>query len=108
LNHKKTLIFTALILGVMALPLYSRDINSSADAMVKSNLLDSSVEGKRIIAHPDLLAKGTSISSWHDEAMRTPSEGYVVFIDDMAYANFEHPCRYIFVDPRTGELIVRG
>lgn len=73
---------------------------------VLQQLLDDDTSGKRIMVHPQRFVTGDRVETWYRTAMVAPSEGYVVFVDDMAFANFEHPCRYVFVDGSTGEMTV--
>jgi hypothetical protein len=102
-------IFSGILLLVcIATTILPAGVNGPVDAQrqVLERLLAGDSAGKRILSHPELLPAGTAVESWHDVVMVTPSEGYVVFIDDMAYANFCHPCRYVFVDQATGAFLV--
>jgi len=74
--------------------------------LVLTELLDGDTTGKRLMVHPELLHAGTAIPTWHGTALSVPADGFVVFVDDFALANFEHPCRYVFVDHATGVLQV--
>jgi hypothetical protein len=93
------LLFAANSLAQVANPVAARDL-------VLDELLRGDTDGIRIMVHPELLAPGTDVLTWHRTALVTPSPGYVVFIDDYAFANFEHPCRYVFVDGETGAFKV--
>lgn len=92
------------LIFLLLAPLADAQISTPVAARdyVLDDLLQGETAGKRILVHPDLLAAGTEIHAWHTIPLVTPAEGYVVFIDDFAYANFEHPCRYVFVDPTFG------
>jgi len=85
--------------GAVTSPIQARDL-------VLSRMLDNDTTNIRLSVYPSRLDAGTSILTWHEVAITTPSAGYVVFVDDMAYANFEHPCRYVFVDGTTGSTRV--
>ncbi|MHC4942330.1 MAG: C13 family peptidase [Planctomycetota bacterium] len=97
-----------LLLSCITATYLQAEVKSPMDAQqqVMDRLLDGDAAGKRILSHPDLLPAGTPVESWHDVVMVTPAEGYVVFIDEMAYANFCHPCRYVFVDRNSGAIQV--
>ena len=45
----------------------------------------------------------TSIRSLVEPVMSPPYESWFFFVDDMPLANWEHPCRYIFVNVKTGD-----
>jgi hypothetical protein len=92
-------LISALAQGEIKSPMEARDL-------VLSDLLNNDTTGVRLFVHPDLLSAGTPIPTWHGIAMVTPAPGYVVFVDDFAYANFAHPCRYVFVEKDTGRMKV--
>jgi hypothetical protein len=97
------------LIGFVTLPFLQADVTSADEALgiVVGKILNHDTAGKRVIVHPDRLPEGTAIPTWRDRtAMVTPAEGYVVFIDDTAMANFEHPCRYVFVHGETGSPTV--
>ena len=53
------------------------------------------------------LSKGTVIENWHGPFLTLDSEKWFVLIDDAPGANWEHPCRYVFIDPKTGQFEVK-
>jgi len=73
-------------------------VSSPSDAarLVYDELLQGSVVGKEVLAWPADLAQGMLVESWH-ESVPVPFDGYLVLVDDMALANWEHPCRWVFV-----------
>ena len=78
--------------------------NEAAKNIVFDEVLQGEIEGKNIYIDPSPLAKGTQINSWREVVTRqSPDEEWFFFIDDMPMANWEHPCRYVFVDKETGE-----
>ncbi|MFH2000108.1 MAG: C13 family peptidase [Planctomycetota bacterium] len=101
-------IIACIMLAVLITPIAAAQIVNPEQAQnhVLHNLLNGDTAGKRVMVHPERLQAGASVETWHKTAIVTPSEGYVVFIDDMAYANFEHPCRYVFVDGKNGEMVM--
>ena len=64
--------------------------------------LNGSVEGKAILVMPDMVAANTVIQTWKGPINLPDAEGWFFFIDDHPFANWEHPCRYVFVDAETG------
>ncbi len=73
--------------------------------LVVSELL-SDTSGKRVHISPEPLAPGTEVKTWSRTVFTTDRQGWLVFIDDVAQANFEHPCRYVFVDQDTLEMTI--
>ncbi len=67
-----------------------------AAALVCDQLLMDSHVGKVVYYLPALLSEGQAVDTWHDTAV-SPFAGYLVLVDDMALANWEHPCRWVFV-----------
>jgi len=69
--------------------------NTAAD-LVYSEILDGNITGRSIMVLDRILPSGLTVETWTDE-VTVPIDGYLVLIDDMAYANWEHPCRWVFV-----------
>jgi len=107
LNTAKCALGMLLLLTLFAAPLDAKvgDAAAARDKAV-ADLLGGETAGHRVLHHPELLPAGASIETWHRTALVTPKAGYVVFIDDMPYANFCHPCRFVFVDEGSGEVEV--
>lgn len=74
----------------------------TAAEFVEEELLTDGYEGKIIYSYPAMFEEGDLLSTWHQD-VRVPFNSYLIFIDDMALANWEHPCRWVFVSP-TGEM----
>ncbi len=69
--------------------------NTAAD-MVFSDILSENITGRSIMVLDRIVTEGLIVESWHEE-VTVPMDAYIVLIDDMAYANWEHPCRWVFV-----------
>jgi len=69
--------------------------NTAAD-MVFAELLNGNITGRSVMVLDRIITEGSIVDSWHEE-VTVPVDGYLVLIDDMAYANWEHPCRWVFV-----------
>ena len=65
--------------------------------------LNGSVEGKRVYVMSDPVAANTVVETWKGAINLPAAEGWLFFIDDHPFANWEHPCRYVVVDGATGE-----
>ena len=79
--------------------------NTAAD-MVFSERLDGNITGRSVMVLDYVLPEGSIAESWHEE-VTVPMDAYLVLIDDMAYANWEHPCRWVFVGLNGEMEIVR-
>ena len=71
------------------------------DIVIKQGL-NGIVEGKTILVMSDMVAANTAIQTWKGPINLPDAEGWFFFIDDHPFANWEHPCRYVFVDAETG------
>ena len=73
--------------------------------VVKEKALNDKLEGKVAYVSPGRLQGGATIKAMIHQ-YRVPEDmqsAWVVFIDDAPAANWEHPCRYVFVDPASGK-----
>ncbi|MCD4847824.1 MAG: T9SS type A sorting domain-containing protein [Candidatus Aegiribacteria sp.] len=77
-----------------------------AASMVFNDILDGEVDGKSILSLERMLTAGETLGTWHED-ITVPVNGYLVLIDDMAYANWEHPCRWVFVSAEGEMEIIR-
>ena len=67
-----------------------------AASLVFNDVLSGEIEGKSILSLDLMLKAGETVGTWHEDII-VPVTGYLVLIDDAAYANWEHPCRWVFV-----------
>jgi hypothetical protein len=83
-------------------------VNSPQEAadLVLDRILSGDYDDKVIYALPVMLSGGESLMSWHEE-IAVPFDAWLVLIDDMALANWEHPCRWVFVASDGSMEIVR-
>lgn len=79
---------------------------NSAAELVYSELLDCDISGRSLMVLDDPVTGGSVMGSWRYE-VTVPMDGYLVLIDDMAYANWEHPCRWVFVSAEGDMEVVR-
>ena len=58
---------------------------------------------KNIFTYNKSIGNGVSVLTANGEELINPyNESYVYFIDDIPAANWEHPCRYCFVNKENG------
>lgn len=72
--------------------------------LLVAGALPEGPEGLSVYVFERSLAGGSVISSWGTEVVVPDSfeQAWVYFVDDLPGANWEHSCRYIFVDIETG------
>ncbi len=80
---------------------------NTASEMVFSEMLNDNITGKTVMVLDRVLPEGSIVATWHEE-VTVPMDAYLVLIDDMAYANWEHPCRWVFVGLNGEMEIVRS
>jgi hypothetical protein len=68
--------------------------------------IDVDVDQVRLYITREPVETGAPFLSWKRAEMTAPARGWFAFIDDHPTANFEHACRYIFVDEESGEIEV--
>lgn len=90
---KIALLFLATLAGISAASVGSPE---RAAGLVFDELLDSDCSGRTLSYLPEAVYEGQGIESWH-ETVESPFGGYLVLVDDMALANWEHSCRWVFV-----------
>ena len=73
--------------------------------LVISQVLNGNTEGKLVYVSSEPVKAGTIIESWYSSIELPQKEGWFFFVDDHPSANWEHPCRYVFVD-LTGKMTV--
>jgi len=72
------------------------DTPHQAAALVLERMLDGNIEGRSVLSFPEPLYAGQPVASWHEDVV-APFAGFLVLVDDAALANWEHPCRWVFV-----------
>lgn len=92
----------AMLVGATALT------RSDAYQQITNDLLASDLDGRAILALNGLVAGGDYISDVHGQTYRAPSTSYFFLVDDHFTANWDHPCRYVFVDYLTGEMTIHA
>ncbi|KFD41608.1 hypothetical protein HY02_03800 [Peptococcaceae bacterium SCADC1_2_3] len=76
--------------------------------IVKKEVLAESLQNKIVYISTEPLKAGQAVKSWK-HIYKVPNnlqEAWLFFVDDQPGANWEHACRYIFVDTATGKYKV--
>lgn len=79
---------------------FANSINTPHEAasFVYTGYLDDKIEGRTVLSYPVMLIEGESVATWNSK-VEVPFDSWLILIDDMALANWEHECRWVFVSP---------
>jgi len=84
-------------------PIYSQFSRNDATDLILTQILADNLENVNVYSSFNTLPENGFIPLWHGQDLENPySLSWYFFVDDMVFANWEHPCRYIFVDVATG------
>lgn len=73
--------------------------------IVKDKILEGNLENKIVYRHEDLFKTGQELKSWGNVYV-VPADfeqAWLFFVDDQPDANWQHACRYIWVDTKNGK-----
>ncbi len=100
-----------LVLGVIVLlTAASSDVHANvysredAAQIVTDALLGGTTDGIRLYVYPETISAGTTVATYKRDVFTAPAAGHFLFIDMHPRANWEHDCRYVFVDATSGAL----
>ena len=79
-----------------------------AFALAKSRTDVGSLRDHEVFIADQPFAGGSDIPSWGKsiEVPRQYDRAWFLFVDDQPEANWEHACRYFFIDAETGQITV--
>lgn len=82
--------------------------NDTLRDLLSSAVSNESLVGKLVYVSREPLPGGKSVRSWRTEFQvpRQFSHAWFYFIDDAPKANWEHPCRYVFVETKTRAHVI--
>ncbi len=87
-------------------------VSTSQDQLLQklvTLVLTEGLQGKVVYITQNPLASGTVIKSWMSQHV-SPQEykfSWFYFVDDHPAANWEHPCRYVFIDIESGQFQIQ-
>jgi hypothetical protein len=84
-------------------PILTRE---EAAELVVSELLGTRADSVFLFVRYETVSPGEEIADLKGTVFTAPSTGWVAFLDDHPTANWEHPCRCIFIDYLTGDYQV--
>ncbi len=80
---------------------------SEAAALVMETIL-TDFTNKEVRSLDQILESGEIMGAWSYPGIMVPFDSYLVLVDDYAYANWAHPCRWVFVSPQGEMEVVRN
>jgi len=93
-----------LVLALFSSFAFGAVVNSPAEAaslVMKTMVTDFS--NKEVRCFEGSVSEGELLGTWSYPAVIAPFDGFLVLVDDFAFANWTHPCRWVFVSPE-GEM----
>lgn len=100
---RKLFTVLALLVFVAGAWAVSRD---EAYSKVTQELLAGNLDGKAIDTLSNVVSADSSIADMHGQTFKAPSNSWFFLVDDHFTANWDHACRYVFVDTVTGDMTV--
>lgn len=106
---KKAILLITLLCSFASLNAQNSSSLSKENAwqLVKKQVLKDSTEGKIIYMSDEPLSAGSSIPSFLRTEHSPLYKAWFFFIDDMPEANWDHPCRWVFVNVGNGAYEIR-
>ncbi len=103
---KNTLIFC--FISFIIFPVNSQTdklTRNTAYNLVLKNVLNSNINNINVLVAKNTCFKGDKIEKINKEIVSVPfQECWFFFIDDHPFANWSHPCRFVFVNIYTGDI----
>lgn len=101
--YKHTILTVIILLSVSMSFLYSNITRTEAINIVMSNVVAES-EGHVQVYANQTVTSGSIVTITSKHTLSLPySNNWVFFIDDMVFADWGHPCRYVFVNSLNGD-----
>ncbi len=101
-----------LLLSLLGIGMFSADSiaeepiidEEMAIGLVTQRHLGGTMDGIRLYVLPEVLPSNERIATWTKDVFTTNASGWLVFVDRVPGANWEHPCWYFFVDANSGDI----
>lgn len=105
---KKWLLIMTLVVSVFGITqvLAAQVGLEDAYQVVVKGLLQGDRTGKRIFGFRRMTTPGMTVEVWRHSIMLPETSGFLLFVDDLPEANWEHPARLVFVNPKEGDFKV--
>ncbi len=97
-----------LLLFSTILPIYSQTLITQQDAwdIVQQKVLEDNIQDINIYVSDNYLDKNTVIKTIYQDEHSPLFDSWFFFIDDNPFKNWNHACRYVFVNVHTGDFVV--
>lgn len=109
---KKVLLITIAMMAIMVSGSAQNGTGytkKQADNMVLNTLLISDLESSDVYSLDTLISKNDTIWHFDGSFIKSPyNTAWAYFVDEYPFANWAHPCKYIFVDASDGLFQIVG
>jgi hypothetical protein len=102
MNKIKNCMLLVLLLSLIG-NVYADLDKTSAIALSLDSILEESIGKVNIYIYPNQITKNTNVAFIDHIAEAPYNQNWVIFIDDNPTFGWNHPCRYLFIDPITEE-----
>jgi len=95
------------IFSILSTVLSAQISIKQADNIVQEYIEKEITEYYWLYSNENIMADkngATTISTWNKKSVSIDNSCFVYFIDERPYANWAHPCRYLFVDKSNGQI----
>ncbi|MBN2056533.1 hypothetical protein JW905_16530, partial [bacterium] len=82
------------------------DSPEAVAGLVAAEFLSEGADNVSVYVSESIMPAGTGIETWRTRVTVLDTARWFVFIDDQPGANWEHACRYVFIDPVDGSYEV--
>ena len=101
--------FLLLFLTITSTMLFAQVSHQAALSLVLKEVVKENIQYVNVWKNNNLLTAGNKVEMHKSGGFNNPyAKSFVFFVDDMPFANWAHPCRYVFIDYYTGNIIVKN
>jgi tetratricopeptide (TPR) repeat protein len=102
INYILVILFTILLTVTYDIS-YGQITKQDAKDWILKELLKEKLGKVDVYISKDIVRKKDGLKLWKKQLAVPYTECWIFFVDEMPFANWEHPCSYIFVNKETGE-----
>ncbi len=97
-----------LICGLNIKVLNAQVSQQDAWNIVKNEVLNSKIDNINVSVSKTIIDSKSIIKTWYEDEISPISSSWFFFIDDMPFEGWSHPCRYVYVDSKSGKVIIKN
>ena len=100
----KKIFFISFCLLVTQLPTWGQLTQENAWNIVKNQVLSNDTSEVNVFISRSVIPPNSTITTINGSDLSPSYNSWFIFIDDMPYENWGHPCRYIYVNSQSGDF----